>query len=154
MLLEFRTFERQLRVVAETGGWQSWYTRGMRSRHVVLALACALLWGCKKKSMERNDRERAASYFAQKCALCHGEQGNGDGPGSSGLNPKPRKFSDANWQASVTNEQIEKIIVQGGVAVGKSPSMPPNPDLEEDPQLVADLRGIVRSFGGSAGQTK
>lgn len=131
-----------------------WYTRAMLPRYVVVALACALLGGCKKKTAERSERERAESYFAQRCALCHGEHGNGDGPGSAGLNPKPRAFSDSAWQASVTNEQIERIIVRGGAAMGKSPSMPPNPDIEEDPQLVADLRSIVRSFGGDAGQTK
>lgn len=132
-----------------------WYTRAMRLRYVVLGVTCLLLGACKKqKTMQPTDRERAESYFAQKCALCHGEHGNGDGPGASGLNPRPRAFSDPAWQASVTNRQIERIIVQGGAAVGKSPSMPPNPDIQEDQQLVLDLRQIVRDFGGDAGQTK
>jgi len=126
----------------------------MRLWHVVLMLACASLSACKKQAGRQSNQERARSYFAQKCALCHGEQGQGDGPGSVGLNPKPRAFSDPAWQASVTNAQIERIIVQGGTAVGKSPSMPPNPDIEEDPQLVADLRDLVRGFGGDAGPTK
>jgi hypothetical protein len=122
----------------------------MRPWYVLAILACASSSACKKQPVGRTNQERAASYFAQKCALCHGEHGAGDGPGSAGLNPKPRAFSDPTWQASVTNAQIERIIVQGGTAVGKSPSMPPNPDIEDDPQIVADLRDIVRGFGGPA----
>lgn len=126
----------------------------MRFWCVALAVACLFFAACRKKTLPQTDSERAASYFAQRCALCHGEHGNGDGPGASGLNPKPRAFSDLVWQASITNEQIERIIVRGGAAMGKSPSMPPNPDIQEDQRLVLDLRKIVRSFGGDAGQTK
>lgn len=126
----------------------------MRSWFVVVIFASASLSACKKQSGHQTNHERAQSYFAQKCALCHGEKGHGDGPGSVGLNPKPRAFSDPAWQASVSNAHIERIIVQGGTAVGKSPSMPPNPDIEDDPQLVADLREIVRGFGGDAGAKK
>src|SRR5262249_25283073 len=30
-----------------------------------------------------------ATVFAQRCALCHGPDGHGDGPGAKALNPKP-----------------------------------------------------------------
>ena len=35
-----------------------------------------------------------ASLFSQQCAVCHGEQGRGDGPAAKGLNPKPANFLD------------------------------------------------------------
>jgi len=89
---------------------------------------------------------RAKDIFAQRCVPCHGSTGQGDGPASASLNPKPRKYADKAWQASVTDEYIEKIIKLGGAAVGKSPAMPNNPDLN-DPAVVAGLRDIVRSFG-------
>jgi cytochrome c553 len=88
----------------------------------------------------------AKTAFSSKCVVCHGTVGLGDGPGAAALTPKPRAFSDATWQASVTDEQIGKTIVEGGAAVGKSPNMPPNPDLADKPEVVKQLVGIVRAF--------
>ncbi len=87
----------------------------------------------------------ARHIFATRCTPCHGPQGMGDGPASAGLTPKPRNFGDAAWQQSIDDAYVEKIIKFGGVAVGKSPAMPGNPDLT-DPAIVAELRAVVRSF--------
>lgn len=89
---------------------------------------------------------KAKEIFATRCTPCHGPNGGGDGPASASLNPKPRNFQDATWQASVTDEHIETIIKMGGAAVGKSPAMPSNPDLMDDTATVAALRGVVRSL--------
>lgn len=78
--------------------------------------------------------------------VCHGQSGKGDGVGAAALNPKPRDYTNAEWQKSVTDEDIAKIIVQGGAAVGKSPNMPSNPDLASKPQVVQGLVKVVRSF--------
>lgn len=91
-------------------------------------------------------REEAQQIFATRCMTCHGPEGKGDGPGSVGLTPPPRNFQDATWQASVSDEHIETIIKFGGVAVGKSPAMPANPDLMSKPDVVAALRAHVRSL--------
>jgi mono/diheme cytochrome c family protein len=87
------------------------------------------------------------TMFTQRCSPCHGESGHGDGPGSAALNPKPRNYTDAAWQKSVTDEQIKKTILYGGAAVGKSPLMPANPDLDGKPELDG-LVAKVRSFNG------
>ncbi|MFO0723060.1 MAG: cytochrome c [Myxococcota bacterium] len=89
----------------------------------------------------------AAEIFKTRCSTCHGMEGKGDGPASAALNPKPRQFGDKEWQKSVTDEHIEKIIIAGGAAVGKSPLMPPNPDLEGKKDVVAALRAAVRKYG-------
>ena len=73
---------------------------------------------------------RARSIFEERCTPCHGKQGRGDGPSASALNPKPRNYSDPAWQDAATDEAIAKAILEGGAAVGKSPVMPGNPDLE------------------------
>jgi len=93
------------------------------------------------------DREAATLKFRTVCFTCHGKTGMGDGPGSVGLVPQPRNFHDRDWQASVTDAHIEKIIVGGGAAVGKALAMPPNPDLRERPGVVAALREHIRSLG-------
>jgi mono/diheme cytochrome c family protein len=88
---------------------------------------------------------KAKEIFANRCTPCHGTSGAGDGPASASLVPPPRNFHDASWQSSIDDAYIEKIIKYGGAAVGKSPAMPGNPDLN-DPAVVAELRGVVRGF--------
>jgi hypothetical protein len=90
-------------------------------------------------------KAKALDIFINRCTPCHGTAGAGDGPASASLNPKPRNFNDAAWQGSIDDVYLEKIIKFGGAAVGKSPAMPGNPDLN-DPQVVAELRSVVRGF--------
>ena len=94
------------------------------------------------------DLKEAEQIFAQRCSTCHGAAGKGDGAASAALNPKPRDLSNAEWQKSVDDAHIEKIVVGGGPSVGKSPLMPPNPDLAGKPGVVKGLRKLVRGFGG------
>ncbi len=89
----------------------------------------------------------AAGKWDNLCVVCHGKTGSGDGPGAAGIKPKPRSFSDAEWQKSVTDEHLAKVIVEGGKAVGKSELMPANPDLVNRKDLVDQLVKKVRSYG-------
>ena len=89
----------------------------------------------------------AASIYSTRCTVCHGAGGKGDGAGSAALQPKPRDFTSAEWQASVTDEHITKIIKYGGAEVGMAAIMPANPDLIEKPEVVAALVKTVRGFG-------
>ena len=125
-----------------------------------LLIACAALVAiasaCNKSSSEpaagragtgpAPEVAEADQLFSMRCSPCHGATGAGDGSASAALNPKPRNFHDKSWQTSVADEQIEKIIREGGTAVGKSPGMPPNPDLVSKPlvirALVAKIRGL------------
>lgn len=91
-------------------------------------------------------KKDAEEIFATRCTPCHGPSGEGNGPASAGLVPKPRNYTDPQWQAQVTDEHIEKIILYGGAAVGKAPTMPPNPDLESKPEVIKALRAHIRSF--------
>lgn len=88
----------------------------------------------------------AKQIFESRCTPCHGADGSGSGPVAQALQPKPRDFRDPEWQKSVTDEHIEKIIAGGGPAVGKAPTMPPNPDLAEKKEVIAALRAIVRGM--------
>lgn len=89
----------------------------------------------------------ADTVWQQRCSTCHGPGGKGDGPAAAALTPKPRDFTSADWQKSVTDEHIEKVIVEGGQAVGLSMLMTANPDLASRPDVVKALRAHVRSLG-------
>lgn len=103
--------------------------------------------GTKKAAISPADRAEAEELFAKRCAACHGVDGTGNGPGAAALNPKPRNYHDKAWQQATTDEEIEKAIVYGGAAVGKSFLMAANPDLQSKPGVVAALREKVRGFG-------
>jgi mono/diheme cytochrome c family protein len=90
----------------------------------------------------------AKTVYANQCAMCHGPNGKGDGVSASALAVKPRDYTDAKWQASVTDDELKKIIVLGGKAVGKAEAMPPNPTFEGKPELLDGLVKIIRGFGG------
>ena len=93
-----------------------------------------------------NPAAEAKKYFKTTCIVCHGDHGAGDGPGAAALNPKPRAFADAGWQASITDDAMKKVIVEGGAAVGKSAGMAPNPALKDKPEVLNELVKIVRAF--------
>jgi mono/diheme cytochrome c family protein len=92
-------------------------------------------------------RAEAADIFDSRCVACHGPEGHGDGPAASNLNPKPRDFHSRKWQKSIDDATIARAIVYGGSSVGVSGEMAANPDLEDEPGVVAALVEHVRGLG-------
>ncbi|RYF03416.1 MAG: c-type cytochrome, partial [Deltaproteobacteria bacterium] len=92
------------------------------------------------------DMQEAKALFAQRCTLCHGMEGRGNGPASATLSPRPRDYTDPVWQQGITDQDIRLVIVEGGPAVHKSMMMPANPDLKERPQIVQGLVQIIRGL--------
>jgi mono/diheme cytochrome c family protein len=92
------------------------------------------------------DVAAGAALYAANCATCHGAHGDGDGPASAALVPKPAKHHDGNYMNPLSNEHIFKVIKEGGAAAGKSPMMAPWGGMLSDAQiwdLVAFLRSIA-----------
>lgn len=89
----------------------------------------------------------SVKYYKDKCLVCHGLTGKGDGEGSKALDPKPRSFADKEWQKSITDQQIRDVTVKGGPAVGKNAAMPAHPDLKGRDEVMNGLVGLIRAFG-------
>ncbi len=83
--------------------------------------------------------------FQTLCSNCHGQTGHGDGPGGMALNPRPRNFTDAAWQAATNDERIAKVITNGGASVGLSAMMAPWGSVLS-PEEVKLMVGKVRTF--------
>ena len=62
----------------------------------------------------------------------------------------PRNYTSVEWQASVEDDYLKKIIVGGGASVGKDPGMAANPDLADKPEVLAEVVKKVRSFVDAA----
>lgn len=57
---------------------------------------------------------RGKALYAQTCATCHGPEGKGDGPGGTGLSPKPRNFTvSSGWKNGTRVEDIYKTLDEG-----------------------------------------
>jgi high-affinity iron transporter len=89
----------------------------------------------------------AASIISDRCTVCHGDNGDGQGPSAATMNPRPINFHDPKWQKSVSDQTIAKAIMYGGTAVGVSAAMPANPDLVNQPDVVAAIVQKIRAWG-------
>ena len=100
-------------------------------------------------SASGSGESKARAYYKSRCSSCHGDSGRGDGSGLTSLNlkHKPRDYTDPEWQRSVTDDDIRKIILYGGASIGRSPDMPAFGDLQGKSELLEQLVTIIRSFG-------
>ena len=89
----------------------------------VIIKVTAVLWVCiVSLAMVRADGEEI--YKAQ-CLKCHGTEGKGDGPTATMLKlPKVGNLSDKESMKQYSDEDLFKIITEGGSAFGKSKVMP------------------------------
>ena len=77
----------------------------------------------------------------EKCVLCHGQSGKGDGPGGAALNPKPRDWTDHAYMGSRTDDQLYDVIFNGK---GSMPAWGKSGQLNETQIRSAIMK--VRTF--------
>ena len=80
--------------------------------------------------------------WAKQCANCHGRRGKGDGPQSTMV--KARDLTSPEWQASVTDEALVKVIREG-----KNKMPPFNFPDSIVTGLVEHVRALERRSRGS-----
>lgn len=89
------------------------------------ALAAASGKPVHKAAEQAPQAAGVADNYKGVCAPCHGDKGEGNGAAAVALNPKPANFSDPAFWQTRNKAHIEKVIREGGPAVGKSPLMAP-----------------------------
>jgi mono/diheme cytochrome c family protein len=82
------------------------------------------------------------AVFLQNCALCHGNEGHGDGPAAAGLTPKPANFIDVARLSTPADKQV-RIVTNGGASEKLSPLMPAFGD-SLSPQQILDAVTFIR----------
>ena len=100
--------------------------------------------GCHPSYDNQNQSEKlsASDLFRLHCSSCHGD-GSGNGHIAGTLKIRPRNLKLAEWQSSVNDERIAKVIREGGGAIKLSPDMPAFRDKlsqQDIQQLVYYLR--------------
>lgn len=58
--------------------------------------------------------EKGKEIYMKKCALCHGEKGDGKGPAGAGLTPKPTNFRESHGEKMTDGEHFWKITTGRG----------------------------------------
>ena len=109
----------------------------------VALMAAGFLLASSTAPIARADE--AADTYAKKCASCHGAAGKGDGPVSKMLKPPPADF--ATVLKGMSDEDIARIIKEGGKAVGKSASMPASGSKLTDEQINALVQHVKNLSG-------
>lgn len=51
--------------------------------------------------------------YQQNCAVCHGNDGKGDGPAGGGLVPPPRNLVEGGWKKGGTRIALYKTLIEG-----------------------------------------
>jgi mono/diheme cytochrome c family protein len=59
---------------------------------------------------EAGEYDRGKNLYENKCQLCHGVNGKGDGPASAAFRPKPANFTDPDfWKGDVVKKITDSI---------------------------------------------
>lgn len=96
-------------------------------------------------AQDQGDPDAGKATYEERCALCHGAAGAGDGPLAENLTDKPSDWTAGGGRlAGMDDQQIFDVIVGGGGAIGGSEAMPANPQLSESG--VWDLVAYVKSL--------
>ncbi|MGI0150023.1 MAG: c-type cytochrome [Thermoplasmata archaeon] len=82
--------------------------------------------------------DHPSALFKEYCAKCHGEDGKAQTP--KGKQLMAQDFTDADWQAEETDEELIKIVTRGGE------DMPPFGKKLTKEQIESLIKNDVRGF--------
>lgn len=85
--------------------------------------------------------QKGKEIYENKCALCHGDKGDGKGPAGAGLNPKPTNFKESHGEKMTDGEHFWKIT-QGR---GAMPSYGKELAVEERWNVINYINTFSRS---------
>jgi mono/diheme cytochrome c family protein len=113
-----------------------------------LALGFLLVGACSKapeaaaplrEGADAPASNEGEAIFQTRCFVCHGREGKGNGPASSGLGSAVRDLTSPSWQDATSDETVRSVIRNGAQAIGGSVAMAPNRDLSD-----AQIQSLVR----------
>ena len=79
---------------------------------------------------DNREYEAGRSIYLNKCQICHGYHGDGNGPAGVSLTPKPRNFTNPRFWNDKTAETITFTVTHGA---------PPMPAFQLRPQDIQAL---------------
>ncbi len=74
------------------------------------------------------DRTTGKELYEDKCQICHGEKGGGDGLAAVSLSPRPANFTDPAFWKNDVNRKITEAVTKGKGAMPPVPLKPSRVD--------------------------
>jgi mono/diheme cytochrome c family protein len=72
------------------------------------------LWFWNIRGIEAGEHKHGRDIYENKCQMCHGPKGDGNGPAAAAFNPKPANFKDPKlWKQKDINKLITDTIEHG-----------------------------------------
>ena len=105
-----------------------WMTAGVLPFIIILLSVPA--WG--------SDYVMGKTVYEGKCQICHGSNGNGNGPAAASLNPKPADFNDPKFWRTYDEKKMSDVIRSGR---GMMPAFDMKPD-----EIQAIIDYMTRTF--------
>ncbi len=96
--------------------------------------------------------ETAVDNYKTYCVQCHGLQGNGNGINIRDMSVQPRDHTDAKAMSGRSDDQLFKVIKEGGPSIDKSVLMPRWDGVLSDDEIrdmVRHLRTLCKCQFGS-----
>jgi mono/diheme cytochrome c family protein len=125
--------------------------RWLMAAALIVAVAASLAQAAARSAQERIDSGR--QIFLSSCSMCHGDQGNGDGPLSAELvkeaGTPPARLTDAARIAALGREGVKQTVIQGGGHRNRSNLMPAWGD-KLTPQQADDVTEFVMTLPGTS----
>ncbi|MFQ5914927.1 MAG: c-type cytochrome [Nitrospinota bacterium] len=115
------------------------------SRAPVWVLLCGMLaWAAGAAAA---DVERGRELFVERCVLCHGNKGKGWSLASRVARPPVPvpDLTDPVFMKGFTEDELFRVIKEGGTREGKSRFMPPVGGWLSDEE-IRDLTAYVRTL--------
>lgn len=88
-------------------------------------------------SEDRGDASSGEPIYDEDCAMCHGDQGAGDGPAGAAFDMPD--FTDTDYMAEVSDDYLYQVIDEG------NDDMPAFGDAYSDDE-IDDLVAYIRTF--------
>lgn len=95
------------------------------------------------QAVERQPEDNGKQLYTMLCTQCHGTEGDGRGLNAAHMSVQPRSHIDREEMSARTDEELFKVIEQGGKSINKSVLMPAwsgNLDKAQIDALIAYLR--------------
>lgn len=115
----------------------------MRHYRRKILLAAAAGWLAVIAAPSVMAAEQGERLYTMLCVQCHGSNGDGRGVNATHMSVQPRSHIDRGEMMARTDEDLFKVIQQGGSSINKSVLMPAwgiNLSSDEIDSLVAYLR--------------
>ncbi len=122
--------------------------QGLISDSTALADSADLAALPKAVKLLSYEQRQGKELYTKYCAICHGNEGNGDGFNAFNLEPRPRDFTNVKYMSALSDTRLLETIMKGGRGVNRSSLMPMwGGRLKSDE--VAYVQAFVRSLSKS-----